>query len=116
MSFTFTDCKVESRNEDGAWTLAPDGTKRFFYLLRVDDDGHETLRWLERRGYDCGMFAALERTEQPEIVAIPEHKAWEIREACYDKPDLAGNFVGFACLSWESPIGLEITRFLDSIV
>lgn len=95
---------------DGFWTKNADGTQTYRYTLKVTDDGFETLHWLAARGYDCGLEAALERTETEGVYAIRESKAWEIQEAseCLDS--------GFACLSWESAIGQEIRRFLDSIV
>lgn len=80
------------------------------YTLAIDDDGFETLRWLASRGYDCGLEAALERTDIDGIYSVAEHRAWEIHDAS-ECPDS-----GFACLSWESPIGVEIRSFLDSIV
>lgn len=117
--WTFSQCELISQNADGAWVKAPDGTQRFYYLLCFDEAGHETLKWLNARGYDCGMLDAIEDASclgNRDLCAIPEHKAWEINEACYEKPGLEGDFVGFACLNWDSAPGRAIRSFLDAIV
>lgn len=116
--FTFKDCVVESRDDAGVWVIGPDGLKWFYYILSFDEAGYETLKWLNARGYDCGMFDAIEDASSlgnRDYCAIPEHKAWEINEACFEGPGLAGEFIGFACLNWDSAPGRMIRRFLDSI-
>jgi hypothetical protein len=95
---------------DGFWV--PEGTSEcFYYTLKIDDAGFETLRWLSARGYDCGLEDVLE--QRPECksdeYAVPEHKAWEVKEQSDEE-------AGFACLNWDSAIGEEIRRFLDSVV
>ena len=84
------------------------------YKITLTRNEIETLSWLEARGYDCGLYAALEseaRDESGDVVYnIPEHKAWEISEAS-ECPDS-----GFACLDWDSPLGEKIRKFLNSIV
>ena len=100
------------RTEDGFWQSETAGTKRFFYTLRISEDGFHTLRWLSARGYDCGLEDALVQhaaCAEGEY-AIPEHKIQDIYDLSRDED------VGFICLDWNSEIGKEIRRLLESVV
>jgi hypothetical protein len=101
---------VERTNE-GFWTTEADG-KRFYYTIRIDENGFHTLRWLSARGYDCGLEDAL--MQHPACTegeyAIPEHKIHDVYDQAQDEN------AGFACLDWQSEIGQEIRRLIESVV
>lgn len=86
------------------------------YKMKLTTDEIATLSWLRERGYDCGLYDALEADEQDSMTAdgyvhfILEHKAWEIVEASEDVDS------GFACLDWGSSLGVKIRAFLDEVV
>lgn len=79
------------------------------YRMVLTEADCATLSWLEERGYDCGLYDALEPIEG-EAYEIPEHKTWAIRDAS-ECPDS-----GFACLDWSSRLGKQIAKFLERIV
>ena len=96
------------------------------YTLTLTPEERETLAWLADRGYDCGLFDALGPTardhqnyvrrygpdrDSTETYTIPEHKAWEVYEAQEETAEAA-----WACLAWDSTLGVKISTFLESIV
>lgn len=81
--------------------------------IELTEDEMVSLIWLADRGYDCGLYEALEPDHKlfsrSTGWVVQEHKAREILEAskCPDS--------GFACLDWGSPLGVKIRAFLDGI-
>lgn len=85
------------------------------YTLNLTAYELNSLAWFADRGYDCGLYDALEaQNDNPEpedivTYTIPEHQAWKVAEQ-------AKEHGAWACLAWDSPLGEKISAFLESIV
>lgn len=80
------------------------------YTIQLTPEEMDSLDYFAGRGYDCGLKAALQlENEETGTYSIPEHKIWEISEACNEHG-------AWTNLNWNSSLGIKIDKLLQSIV
>jgi len=80
------------------------------YLLEITQDQWHTIVWLSQRGYDAGIFEAMQCTDNPEVFAIEEHDAWD----CFDQ-FTADPHAWLTCCG-DSSLADTLNNFISNIV